>query len=306
MLQNILDTLNLEFSIVFDRIEPYRDMIGYVCMVWAGEDKYVLKLFRKNHTRQAIQSVEIMRYLYEAGYPVAQIISTLRGMPYFLFDFQNESRIGVLYEFIDGTEPDKESDMEAIGWQTGQLHKCMNAYKTKLIEHSKEYFIDRYMNILTEMKYPEADRFQELGDMLWQRVEGLPKGFCHGDYHPGNMIKNTGGQSVLFDFDAAANAFPVYDIAVFCDTTDYFAFREQKFHETAQMLKRFLKGYSKHMPISSREKASVYDFIAIRHFEAQATIIENLGFSCVDNQFIDDQFNWLMEWEKAKARYYKK
>ncbi len=148
------------------------------------------------------------------------------------------------------------------------------------------------------MKYHGTDKFKEYGDLLWKRVEGLPKGFCHGDYHTGNMLLNTRGQYVLFDFDAAAYAFPIFDIAVICDMTDYFSFSEQGFYETSQVLERFLIGYREYNFIRDEEINSVYDFIAIRHFEVQATIIENLGYSCVDEKFIDDQYIWLMQWDK--------
>lgn len=286
------------YSKSFDDIQLHRDMIGYVCIVYAGKEKFVLKLFRSIYTSQAIQSIEIMKYLYESGYPTAHIISTSSGMPYFTYHFQEEIRIGVLYEFVDGIEPDKGINIENIGKQTGNLHNLMKKYNANICHHAKPFFINRYINLLTEMHYPRTEQFKEHGDMLWKRVESLPKGFCHGDYHTGNMILNSKGQYVLFDFDAAANAFPVYDIAVICDMTDYFKLSEQGYAETSRMLKRFLKGYYEFNSVNEAEIRSIYDFIAIRHFEVQATIIENLGLTCIDEQFIDDQLEWLMKWDK--------
>jgi Ser/Thr protein kinase RdoA (MazF antagonist) len=239
-----------------------------------------------------------MNYLRDADYPTARIILTASYMLYFSYEFQNEIRIGVLYEFINGIEPIKSSDIENIGRQTGKLHNLMQQYNGNLCLHGKPFFIDRYINILTEMKYPQVDKFKEYGNLLWERVKGLPNGFCHGDYHTGNMLLNTEGQYVLFDFDAAANAFSVYDVAVICDMTNYFSLSDQEFDETSRMLERFLKGYSEYNSISNEVIRSVYDFIAIRHFEVQATIIENLGLSCVDEKFINDQYAWLMHWNR--------
>jgi hypothetical protein len=54
MHQKILGTLNNEYPIFFDQIELHRDMIEYVCFVWSGDKKYVLKLFKENHTKVEI------------------------------------------------------------------------------------------------------------------------------------------------------------------------------------------------------------------------------------------------------------
>lgn len=297
MLEILLSALKKEYPVPFEYVELLRDMMGYVCLAKTGEEKYVFKLFREYHTEQALQSVEIMTYLNKTGYPVPQIIPALNGKLYCVIDVQNKRRIGVLYEYIPGKEPDKETDMEALGWQTGKLHKMMKAYTGKLVCHSKDFFINRYINLLSKMAYPEPVRFEEYGSRLWERVKDLPKGFCHGDYHTGNMLRDTSGKYVIFDFDAAANANPVFDIAVLCDMTDYFSLQEAMFYKTKRLLEHFLKGYGKHLSISPQEKIAVFDFIAIRHFEVQATILENLGLTCVDHSFIDSQYSWLMQWE---------
>lgn len=299
MLQTILNTLKKIYKMPFDDIRLHRDMIGYVCIVSAGKERYIMKLFRSNHTNQALQSIEIMKYLYEADYPVPYIIPTASGNSNFNYDDQGENRIGVLYEFIDGIEPDKDRNIETIGRQTGQLHHLMKQYNYNLCQHDEPFFIDRYINILNAMKYPNVDKFIEYGDLLWKSVENLPRGFCHGDYHTGNMLISKKGQYVLFDFDAAAYAFPTYDIAVISDSTDYFSYSGSMYLDTAHMLNRFLKGYLEYNTISDEEISKVYTFIAIRHFEVQATIIENLGLSCVDTDFIDNQYNWLMEWDSS-------
>lgn len=301
MLHNLLNTLKAIYSKPFKDIQLHRDMIGYVCIVTISNKKYVLKLFRSNHKEQAKQSIQIMRYLYEAGFPTANIIPTSDGMLYFTLDVQGESRIGVLYDYITGTEPDKERDIEAIGKQTGRLHHFMQKYQANLLCHEKPFFIDRYINILNIMEYPKTGKFKEYGDTLWSRVKSLPRGFCHGDYHTGNMLLNARGEYVLFDFDVAADAFPAYDIAVLCDMTDYFNLTDHAYGDTIRMVELFMKGYCEHISMSEMELRHIPDLIAIRHFECQATIIENLGVSCVDWNFIDSQYEWLMRWEELKG-----
>ena len=98
--------------------------------------------------------------------------------------------MGVLYDFIDGVEPDAAISTEKIGSQIAEMHNLMKNYKGSLIHQGKPYFIDFYISKLHNMGYPaqKVSLFSEYGDTLWRSVEKLPKGFCHGDLHTGNML----------------------------------------------------------------------------------------------------------------------
>jgi Ser/Thr protein kinase RdoA (MazF antagonist) len=302
MLTQLLKDLKEIYNKDFDKIALHRDMIGYVCVVSDHKDRYILKLFKGRNTKQAKQSIEIMSYLERSGFPTAHIVTTAMGLLHFIYDFQGEDRIGVLYEYIIGAEPDKGTDIIAIGRQTGRLHSLMNASPMFLSCHDKPFFIDRYIHCLKEMNYARADEFEEYGNMLWNRVKSLPRGFCHGDYHTGNMICNSSGEYVLFDFDASSKAFSMYDIAIFCDMTNYFKLSAQEYEDTRYMLDEFMKGYNEVSSISAQELSAIDSFIAIRHYEVQATIVENLGIECIDKKFVDAQLEWLRSWEKLVRR----
>lgn len=297
MLQKLLNDLKMIYGRPFHDIAMHRDMIGYVCVVYENRKKYILKLFKSRNTEQALQSVEIMKYLAAADFPTVRIHPASTGEAYFRYHYQGEERIGVLYEYVNGREPNKRTDIPGISRQGGRLHQLMMEYPYSLHCHEKEFFIDRYIRCLAERNYPRMDEFRDYGNLLWSRVEKLPRGFCHGDYHTGNMLLNR-GKYVLFDFDAAAKAFPVYDIAVFCDMTNYFALSEGEYNDTRYMLEEFLKGYREYQSLSDEEIRAVFSFIAIRHYEVQATIVENLGASCIDEAFINSQLTWLRQWEK--------
>ncbi len=298
MLMQLLEKLKVVYTKEFKNIARHRDMIGYVCVVSDDKDQYILKLFKGRHTEQAKQSIEIMNYLEQSDFPTARIIPTASGESYFFYEDEGEHRIGVLYEYIHGTEPDKSADIIAIGRQTGRLHHIMNASPLILSRHDKTFFIDRYLQCLRRMNYPRVNEFEEYGNLLWDRVKQLPRSFCHGDYHTGNMILNDRGEYVLFDFDAASKGFAMYDIAVFCDMTNYFNLSCHEYEDTRYMLEEFMKGYGEFGMPSNQELHSVYSFIAIRHYEVQATIIENLGAESIDKEFVDAQLEWLRSWEK--------
>ena len=97
------------------------------------------------------------------------------------------------------------------------------------------------------------------------------------------------------DFDTSCRSFPVYDIALFCNETDYFTFHEDAYDKTVCMLEQFLKGYQRHRSLSREEKEAILDLLAVYHFQLQATIIEIYGSDCVDDEF------WILSWTGCTA-----
>jgi len=142
----------------------------------------------------------------------------------------------------------------------------------------------------------KIDIFKEYGDLIWERVKNLPRGFCHGDLHRGNLLKTSGGEYFVLDFDTSCSAFSTYDIMVMCDSTDYFAFESNGYNTSKNIYESFLVGYSKYHTLSQNEINAFYDFIAIRHFQLQANIMEIYGLDCVDEEFLDNQLDWLKKW----------
>lgn len=58
-----------------------------------------------------------------------------------------------------------------------------------------------------------------------------------------------------------------------------------------------MKSYSKYNHLNFDIK-QLYEFIALRHFQLQATIVEIYGLDCIDEKFIDKQLNWIKQWRK--------
>ena len=88
----------------------------------------------------------------------------------------------------------------------------------------------------------------------------------------------------------------MFDIMVMCDMTDYFNLKEEDVKITNEVYKMFLTGYSKYCIIGPKEEASFSAWVAIRHFQLQATILEIHGLDCIDEKFIDWQLYWLEKW----------
>lgn len=170
-----------------------------------------------------------------------------------------------------------------------------------LAKHDKPFFIDRYLRLLAEKDLSAAviSDITDYGQALWDSVSRLPKGFCHGDLHCGNMLRGSAGQYWLFDFDAACQAFPAVDMAWMSDDTNYFELGPQDYENTARKLDRFVSGYARIRVPTEAEIRSVYDWIAIKHYDIQATIAQCQGTSA---SLLEQQHGWLMRWRGLCAQ----
>lgn len=301
--KNLVSVLNAVYPIDVTKIRKLRDWIGYVYHIDCVRGAYILKIYRSFHSEYALNSIGIIKYLTERKYPVAHIIDTIAREPYIQIGTPNGNSIAILYKRISGEEPTPETDLQEIAEQTGILHSLMAQYKGEIAKRGREYYIDRYLTILQNIKFPESklSDLKAYANELWNRFDLSIKGFCHGDLHCGNMLKDDNGLYWLFDFDAACCSHPTIDIAIMSDDTDYFSFQPEDFDKTTRKLDRFLSSYEKtrSMTIGDYDRKSVYDFIAIRHYDIQATITSCQGYS-INN--LENQHRWLMNWRNLCER----
>ena len=80
-------------------------------------------------------------------------------------------------------------------------------------------------------------------------------------------METADGRIYLLDFDTICVALRMFDVMVMCDMT-------------------------------GEELAAINDWIVIRHFQLQATIVELFGMDCIDNNFVDKQLQWIKSWEE--------
>ncbi len=301
----MLHILSDSYSLNFSDLELLCEGGCVSYCVWCKDTKYFLKIIPSAFMDTAKQSLNILLYLEEKAFPSPHVITATNGSPYIEITELDSKTFWVLFDFIDGSEPEEGEDVEAIGALIGQLHTLMHEYRERLPEHGKEFFVDRYISILKKKNYDDSkiELFREYGDLFWKRVENLPRGFCHGDLHRGNLLKTPSGKYYLLDFDTSCNSFPIYDIMIMCNSTNYFDYDEKGYEKSKSTYDEFLKGYQKYCSLSAFESKAFYDLIGIFHYQLQATIIEIYGLDCVDEEFLDNQLDWLMRWDKQCASF---
>jgi len=297
---NLTSKINSTYHIDVQHIELHREMIGKVYFVEGKAKRYILKIYRSFKTDDALQTVRILDYLNANSYPAVSIIRTEQNDSHILLGNQEGGCTGILFDYAEGETPDGNSDAKRIGKQIGELHVLMEKYPEKLISRTKTEYIDDYISIMRALDF-HSEKILELehyGNELWKQISELPKSFCHGDLHTGNMIKNKSGEYVLFDFDDASGDYPSMDVAYMSDDTNFNHFHETMYDKTMRLYERFYSGYSKIRTLSIKEFHAVFDFIAIRHFQIISRIVRSQGLQCVSEQFCDEQYDWLMRWKE--------
>lgn len=300
--KTLQDILALNYGIESPSLEFLREG-GTTTYIVNGRSKYLLKVIGSAFSDTARQSASIMRYLEENGFPVPKMMLTNSGEAFFETEIDGEKKLIVLMEFIAGDEPELETCPAEVGAMVGRFHQLMGKYPDEIVFHDKEYFIVRYLEFLRKKNYPRIKEYEELGERLWEKVKNLPQGNCHGDLHRGNLLQNADGKIYLVDFDTACKAPVMFDVMVMCDMTDYFNLKQEDIELTKAVYQEFLSGYVGYHKLSREEILSFPNWVAIRHFQLQATILEIYGVDCIDEGFIDGQLYWLNKWQEAIPRF---
>lgn len=296
--QALLEILRTHYGLENVSVQFLREGGSHTYLV-EGETKYFLKVIGAAFAKTSRQSVSVMRYLEAQDFPVPRTILTQSGEALLETSIHGENRLIVMQEYIDGEEPDMETRAAEVGELVGRLHDLLERYPEKLVNHDRLFFIGRYLDFLRQKKYPRLAEYEALGETLWKQVEDQPKGNSHGDLHRGNLLEDANGRIVLLDFDTVCCAPMMFDVMVMCDMTDYFHLKQSDIEITKNVYEQFLSGYCKQRPLSRKEQRSLAAWVAIRHFQLQATILEIHGIDCVGEKFIDAQLDWLKKWIEA-------
>ena len=126
-------------------------------------------------------------------------------------------------------------------------------------------------------------------------------GWQAGEMHTGNMIQNSNGEIVLFDFDDSSGDWPSRDVSYLSDATHLNNFSKPLYKKTLDQFKRFYAGYSEIRLLSDNEISSIVDFITIRHFQIVSRIIRCQGLHCLSEDTFNEQHDWLMRWRDQCA-----
>ena len=110
----------------------------------------------------------------------------------------------------------------------------------------------------------------------------------------GNVMLQPDGELALFDFDLCGYSWRIYDLA-----TVWWSLN--RYENTDQRWKAFLKGYTQHKKLSKQEKELLPWFVIFRHFEFlnfQLSMRAHVGTSWLDDNYYDFHLKFFKTWMK--------
>lgn len=90
----LLELINTSHSISGESIRLHRNMIGQGHFIDSPNRKTVFKLYHCIHTAGALQSISVIKYLAQSGYPVVSIIPTTGGDMHVTVDTPDGACVG--------------------------------------------------------------------------------------------------------------------------------------------------------------------------------------------------------------------
>lgn len=261
------------YGINIEKIVLYRISGGLVYFVNAKDNKYVFKVhtsYSMNNDLhgkafRAHQSFNVIDYLYKNDFPMAKIYRTKDNELFTKIPMLKGDSVGALFDFIQGDDISLNGNIERIAKTTASMQKIMKNYEGQLNVLQKDFYIDRMIKMLNTycVGNSKIKELAEFGDFAFRKIKSLPKGFCHGDYGTHNM-KMKGNKIFVFDFDVASKTYPMFDIALICDTGNFWKFSEKAMLKTKGNIDRFVETYAKYCDLSQAEVDSYIVFFSTK------------------------------------------
>lgn len=273
--ENILPVVIEKYRLHEYTIEPLDSHEGgrnvvYVCDK-EGAQSYILRVsYQNDRSREDyLAELEYVRYLYEHGASVSNVISSKTG------NLLEEVRCGnqvlylCLFEKAKGMQLAENNYRYRegaplteyffnCGKTLGKIHQLSKEYQPV---HKRIHFSDKFnMTYITELLPNELAVVKEKIAVILESLEKIEKtkenyGMVHFDYSDGNYhINFENGQITVYDFDNSCHAWYMYDLAELWIHGEGWIMFEQDEKKRMQFMedyfKEILKGYRTETGIS--------------------------------------------------------
>lgn len=175
---------------------------GNTAEIYAWQEGRILKLFRKGFSRGGIEKeYRVSKEVERLGLPIPRVGELM----------EYHGRTGIVYERIDG-----ESLLKLVStkpWIAGRAAKQLAKIQYGMHQYKAEGLASYKEELEWNINHAGALSEEEKQTIL-RYLDRLPQGtsLCHGDFHPGNIIKTADGYIVL-DWMTAASGSPGIDVA---------------------------------------------------------------------------------------------
>lgn len=241
-------------------------------LVKIGGTAYILRAYRHGHrTLSHIHhELDLLQYLHLKGIGVA--VPIVRKDGEFITEVMAPEglRYIALFSYAPGAFRQLTPETAAAyGQAAAKLHQAMECFESAYHRYriDEQHLLDeRVPWIVPLLEHRPTD--QLFVNRMWQFLRkelavmapSLKRGICHGDLNGGNCHFDHTGKVTFFDFDCEGPGWPAYDVAVFNWTV-----RDMPNRDAAnQLWHAYLESYTKEMPLSDADFASIPYFVAAR------------------------------------------
>lgn len=247
-------------------------------VVDGANGKYVLRRYRRNNNEARVRfQLRFQQHLVDPGFPTSEIILSQTGD---LLACEN-SGLWSLFTYVDGSEFDfsKTTQVASAARRLAQFHHEGAKFdEPEVVFDVNREWCDWWRDGLNELRelvsmFSGSGVDADLGflrewysaairDWPAERVESLPRGWIHGDWHGRNMVFLGDEVRGIFDFDPTRRGVTIEDLA-----RAVFMFgRESRpsRHIRLDVARLFIDEYRRYRSLSAEELNAI-PFVMVAH-----------------------------------------
>jgi Ser/Thr protein kinase RdoA (MazF antagonist) len=300
--ESLKDYISEAYNLPFYALDLMRDARGAIYSAFTLQNKYVFKLSNAYYIEKSVNAVNLLDFLRKRKFPAVKIIPTSKDELYITVPMPEGIRIGVLYEFIEGTAANYDN-LDDVAKTSAWLHNELNEYKGFLPQlYSKRLMIDEMLILMRNVRYDETKiaTLENIMIGIWDKTKDFPTAIVHGDLDMGNIIITNDGNIKLFDFDDTGYMPLIFDIACICNRIDDKLLTKDDVELTKKTIESFLKSYYTINSHVEYKASDILNWVALRRIDVQMIGVRFLvpKFGIQNHRHLDMFYKWLAEWQK--------
>jgi Ser/Thr protein kinase RdoA (MazF antagonist) len=283
--------------------------VNDVYLVWAGEDRYVLKIYRAGwrSSEEVLYELDLLAHLHRNGVAVSLPVPRRDGQRITEVPALEGVRPAVLFRHAPGKQPawpfyEDEAESRLMGATLAAIHGAADDFSSthERTPYDASELLDRTLTATHPfLAHRELDwqYLLALVERLRRRLtdlvsRGLSWGVCHGDFHCGNAFITDDCTVTVFDFDVCGPGWLAFDLA---------RWKSNPEGKTSHSWSAFLQGYREKRAPTDTDLEAVPLFVALRtlHWtQIKATFTARGAWGCWDMEFyLNDTLASLKRWE---------
>ena len=255
----ILSRYDLGAIISAEAIQQGTVQTNYLLRTARG--RFVFRYYENRSRESVLFESDLLTHLGERGYPCpAQVpnargayVGTYHGKPY------------VVFEFIEGQSVEQPAPMHKrqLIQKAAELQRMTEGFRSRYAPYRWHYDVD-LCRALARRRAAYLDTRGALDKLAWlvhtlRKLDlppSLPKGICHCDFHPSNVLFRGDVFVALLDFDDANRTFLSFDLA---GLIDHWAWPHKADLLDLAEARGIVRVYVEHRRLSPPERRHLFD-----------------------------------------------